>query len=109
MTLDKHEKRWAAYVALAILAIIIFLFVRRGQQVAAAAPVQLGAATPATSPIFFSTTPGIPDSALAYNGQPNAVDTLADLYINDTGPGYVSNGYLPLFGLVGFGSSPGAY
>jgi hypothetical protein len=109
MKMEKHEQRWAAYIALAILFLLILLFLRRAQLANASLPVEAPAATPSTTPIFFTTTPGIPDSGLLYNGQPNAVDTIADLYINDTGPGYVSNGYLPLFGLVGFGNSPGGF
>jgi hypothetical protein len=112
MTLSADEKRWLMWGALGVLIIVAMWLYSRAQS---ATPSSIGTVgNPGTDiviapqPYFGGTTAGLPDSGLIYyGGQPNAVDTVADLYINENVPGYLSNQYLPLFGLVGFGVGPG--
>jgi hypothetical protein len=103
MKLDNHEKRWLMWGALIILFLIGLWLYMRNQ----AAPVVVGTPTPDDAPTQYATTPGIPDLSIIYWGQPNPASTVADLQFNVGGPAYLSTGYIPLFGLVGFGSGPG--
>jgi hypothetical protein len=109
MTLDKNEKRWAAWAALGILVLIALYFWRRYQLAQTNNGTTQPVATPSTQPTLYSTTPGIPDNYLAYNGQPSPVNTLASIYYNIGTSGTLANQLIPLYGLVGFGVGPGVY
>jgi hypothetical protein len=105
MTMSKSEKHLFAWGAIGILIFIALWLWARSQQ-ASSVPI---AGTPSASqaPTLYSTTPGFPDIGIVYYGQPSPVNTLATLSFNENLPAFVSNQYLPLFGLVGFGQAPG--
>jgi hypothetical protein len=106
MTLDPHEKRLAAWFALVIIvAIAVYFWTKSTTQAAAASNTQ---PTQASEPYLYSTTPGIPDTPSVIWGGSSPIGGNINVTTTVNEPGYLSNGYIPLFGLVGFSGAPGS-